>query len=213
MNVAAGLDFNGFTVTIQVNTGTYTATVTVPSSLKDADKLIIQGNTGSPGNVIWSVTGGDCLNASDGAQITVRGFEFRTTTSGNCLVATRGGVIKYGSVNFGASAGRHISSAHDALIKATANYTINGDATIHFQAFAAGIIDASGLTITLSGTRTFTFWASSSENAYVSVLNTAYSGAANGSRGSAVRGGGIDTGGVTQPGSSAPTTTSPGWAT
>lgn len=213
VDVASGLDFNGFTVTIQVGNGTYTATVTIPPSMKDADKFIIQGDTGTPGNVIISVTSGDCFTASDGAQATIRGFEIRTTTSGSGLVATRGAIIKYGAMNFGAVAVAHLLSSFGATLKAVSNYTINGNANRHFSAPQAGRIDASGLAITLSGSRTFTVWAGASENGYINVNGTTYTGSATGNRGTATLGGGIDTAATTQPGSTGPTTTSPGWAT
>ncbi len=213
VDVASGLDFNGFTVTIQVGNGTYTATVTIPPSMKDADKFIIQGDTGTPGNVIISVTGGDCFTASDGAQATIQGFELRTTTSGNGIVAARGANIKYGAMNFGAVVSAHVVSRFGATLKAISNYTINGNAANHFTASNAGRIDASSLTITLSGSRTFTFWAVAIQNGVIDVGGTTYVGSATGSRGSNTLGGGINTGGTTQPGGSGPTTTSPGWAT
>lgn len=213
VDVASKLDLNGYTLTVQVAAGTYTNTITLSPDIKSADTFIIQGDTGTPGNVIISVTSGDCFTASDGAQATIRGFEIRTTTSGSGLVATRGAIIKYGAMNFGAVAVAHLLSSFGATLKAVSNYTINGNANRHFSAPQAGRIDASGLAITLSGSRTFTVWAGASENGYINVNGTTYTGSATGNRGTATLGGGIDTAATTQPGSTGPTTTSPGWAT
>lgn len=213
VDVAASLDFNGFTLTIQVGAGTYTAAVVLSPVLRDADKFIIQGNTGTPGNVIVSVTGGDCFTAADGAQGTVQGFEVRTTSSGNGLVATRDGVLKFGAMNFGANVTAQVSASWGGTCKAISDYTINGNAARHFSASNGGRIDATSLTITLSGSRTFTFWAVAIQNGVIDVFGTAYSGSATGNRGSHTLGGGLNSGGTTQPGNSGPTTTSPGWAT
>jgi len=81
LNKVAQIDLNGFSVTIQLANGTYTAGGIVPATIgqADVDDLIIQGNAGSPGNVIINAPSSDCILANVGARVKVKDVELRTS--------------------------------------------------------------------------------------------------------------------------------------
>lgn len=178
-------DLNGFSVTIDVGNGTYTAGIDATKPLLGTSTLFIRGDTTTPANVIISVTSSHCiLNRVAGLTIDVGGVEFRTTTAGNCLWAWKGSNIIVGdNCRFGASAGDHFRSTEGSLIEINANYTISGGAVNHWHCYGNGQIICQNKTITLSGTPAWSggsFLGVAQGAAYVD--GNTFSGSATGSR-------------------------------
>lgn len=219
--ISQTLDLAGYTVTVQIGDGTYTAGLSASGQVVGQGgtaNVVFQGNSGTPANVVINVTGGDCFSVTARAAITVKDLELRTTTSGDCLQANSNSAIAFSNVRFGACAGNHIISQYHSLISASGSYAIVGAAPRHFFATGEGsIVLSATLTVTLTGTPAFSSqFARSSNNALIYCDSGAvtFSGAATGVRYSAVQGGGIDTegGGASYlPGNSAGSATSPGW--
>lgn len=211
------IDLAGYTATIQVGDGTYTAGLAISGPLVGGDNLVITGNTGTPANCIISVTSNNCISAGYGAKITVSGFKLQTTTGGDCLLAFLGGQINYQTVDFGACAAFHVE-CHDAgtRVVAIGNYTISGGAQAHFHCYSLALIQAASLTVTLTGTPAFSVWFAGVAMADIAIASVTFSGAATGSRYMAHKIGLIDVNGASTtylPGNAAGTVKSGGWYT
>lgn len=146
------LDMQAYQVTIQVADGTYNSAITLGAYVGEVSP-IIQGNNGTPANVLISTTSSHCFENDGGGTWHVNDMEFRTTTSGHCLYAHNFGAIYFSNVRFGSCAQFQIYSQSNATVKATGNYAVTGSAQIHAAA-NAWIITA-GMTITYSNTPNF----------------------------------------------------------
>jgi len=158
LDVVATVDFNGFTVTIQMGAGTYTGGALVPVCVgqKTVGNLIIQGNTSDPTDVTISVTGGDAIRISDNAMALIKSLTLTTTTLGHCLHAYGpGAVVQHDDLVFGACAQAHIMAQGGSKIVCPTSYTITGGAAQHWWARNGGTIDCDFATVTLTGTPAF----------------------------------------------------------
>lgn len=182
---AYALDLNGFTVTVQIGDGTYTAGVTctgMPPGWNSTSPITFQGNTGTPANVIVSTTSATCFTAQDGASILVTGVELRTTTAGDCLLATRGSKIIHGNVRFGTCAGFHKETNDHGRIYNSGNYTISGNAVAHQHINNMSYQLISSATVTISGTPAFSSYFVGVNGAYTQYVAVTFSGSATGPR-------------------------------
>jgi hypothetical protein len=182
------LDLNGFTVTVQIADSTaYTDGLNAFGPVvgaKGPDSVVFQGNTGTPANVRITCTSDDCFLARNGAQLTVKGMELRTVTSGGGLVSERQAVILWSDLRFGACAGPHMATNQvGSIIRSDSNsYSIVGGATHHVLAMGGGYVRIAGGTITLTGTPGFTEFAQASNNAHFTATSLTFSGSATGKR-------------------------------
>lgn len=218
ITLAQKLDFNGFTVTVSVADGTYAGQVSLSGPIpgqRSAADLAIQGNTGTPANVVFSYSGASStVTAVQGGMMSVRGVKFSGGASTSSLFATQSGRIEFQSCDFGV-AGQQVYTRDGGIIQATGNYTISGGAAAHMRTEFGGRVRIVGFTVTLTGTPAFaTAFAYAQSLGVMEASGNTYSGAATGARYSATNGGGIDTagGGATYlPGNAAGTATAPGW--
>lgn len=156
--IAATLNIAGYTVTIQIADGTYTGAVSLKNvaGFLAAGNLIIQGNNGTPANVIISTTSANCFTSDYISSVwRILDLEMRTTTSGACLSAGAS-TIQFGNVRFGACAGSHIFLSNRASIIATSNYAVSGGALAHINSLGLSFCDVSSRTITFSNSPTIT---------------------------------------------------------
>jgi hypothetical protein len=186
INEAYSLDVAGFVVTIQLGDGTYTAGATASGPLvggsSAGEQLVVRGNSGTPGNVIVSVTSANCFVAQNGARLRVQDMELRTTTVGSCLVALSSGQVSYSNIRFGACAGDHKMAFDHGRMYGTGNYAIVGSAGGHEHAYAFGVIQNLSLTVTLTGTPAFANYFLGLANGMATYLAVTYSGSATGTR-------------------------------
>lgn len=196
------LDLGGFAVTVQVADGTYTVGLLASGAIvgqKTADQVVFQGNNGAPANVLVNVAGGYPLFAEQGAKITFKDMELRTSTSGECIYATDAGtMVRHSNLRFGVCAGgAQIFSTGYATVAATGNYAITGAAARHWFAAYGGTIQAIGRTITITGTPAYSSqFACASDAGLISAISNTYSGSATGTRYLASVNGVIDTAGA-----------------
>jgi hypothetical protein len=197
IDTVQALDLAGFDVTIEVGDGTYTAAVAGAPWVGDGT-VTIDGNSGSPGNVIVSTTSADAIVAQDGASLVVQGLEVRTTTSGHGLAAYRGGTVRWSNVRFGACATAHIAATDGGMARVGGSYEIVGNAASHFYAARGGlVVNVSSPTVTVTGTPAFsTAFAFSEDNGGVVVPGLTFSGSATGARYSANKNSVVVTGGA-----------------
>lgn len=178
------LDIQDYAVTIQVADGTYTAGV----ELKDivgGGTVTIQGNSGTPANVVISTTSATAISSSQYARgyWAIKDMKLQTTTSGRCILVQRGGFLTYTNIVFGACAGNHIEVSAGSTIICLGNYAISGGATNHFISQFGGYLACSGRTITITGTPAFSnAFASSTDAGTISSSGCTFSGSTTGTR-------------------------------
>lgn len=176
------LDCAGYSVTIQVGDGTYTGAVAM-RPLVGATTLTIQGNSGTPANVLISTTSSTAVtNQVPGTTLHVKDLKITTTTAGNCM-STVGGFITFANINFGAAANYHRYATAGGRISASGNYTISGGAQAHLAANSGGINQTVSRTVTLTGTPNFSVaYAWMGTPAYIEDYSNTFSGSATGKR-------------------------------
>jgi hypothetical protein len=187
--LVASVDLNGFTATIQVADGTYSAgcSVGVPWTGGGIGNVIINGNSTTPDNVIIS-TSSTCFNVSGvGANLTIQNLKMTVSGTGACINCTNGAMVQNGAgLIFGsATSGYHVISSTNAIVYLNNNYTIIGGAIAHLNFQYSGTIDYSGISevVTLTGTPVFSVaFAIGTANANLAFDHTqlTFSGAATG---------------------------------
>ena len=180
--VLGTLDFYGFTVTIQIGDGTYSVGGKIGPGvgITAASKFVIQGNSGSPGNVIVSVTSSDAFMAESGGLVTIKDMELRTTTTGSALATKTSGHIDFGNINFGTCAYRHMFTQTLGIIYAVGNYSIVGSAQQHMRS-SGGVIRTSTYSVTVTGTPAFSGAFAMAERAgLVDAFGMSFTGSATG---------------------------------
>lgn len=197
------LSLAGYAVTIQVADGTYTGATTL-KPLPDNGSVTIQGNSGTPDNVLISTTSANCFSASGArANYTIKDLKVQTTTAGFGLYAADSASLWFSNINFGACAGRHMVVESSGSITATGNYSISGSSPVHLLALMFGKITIINKTVTITGTPAFSVAFAYGEQIGVFYLTgNTYSGSATGTRYTMTQNS-VCTSGVTLPGSTA----------
>lgn len=171
VDIVSALDIAGYTVTIQIADGTYTGGVNLKnvSGFAAPGNLVIQGNNGTPANVVISPTSDDCFYA-DSLYSTwdIKDMKLQTTTGGSCLVAENGSTLRFYNLNFGACASMHMVARYHSRILAMSNYAVSGGATAHINGNTEAFLSIASRTITFSNSPVFTYFAISN---YASVLH------------------------------------------
>lgn len=156
IDVASALDNGGYDVTIRIGAGTFTAANTFKSFI-GSGRIVIRGDADNMTSTIISTTSASCFSAFSGFYGTyhLEYLKLQTATSGYCILAIGGGVVTYKNIEFGACALVHVSAGALSMVQATGNYTINGSAVSHLGCYDSGALRVQSLTITISGTPTF----------------------------------------------------------
>ena len=200
--IAETYDLAGYTATIQLADGTYTSGLTARIPVLGGT-VVIDGDSGTPSNVVLSITGGNCLVAvGPGVTFQVQNLEMTTTGAGyGDISADRGAYILMGSgLIFGSvdsSSGHHISAQGGGAVYIYHSYSIVGGGAFHYYTADGSLIRvASSVTATLTGTPAFgQDFASATEASQIVLPGITYSGSATGTRYIANLNGVIDTGG------------------
>jgi len=194
-----GYDLNGYVATIQLADGTYTGPSRIDGPFVGGGSVIINGNAGTPSNVILSTTSASAVMAYYGAAFQVQNLKVQTTTGGSALCALYGGRILFSNIVFGAVAGSdcHLYSfGAGAAIIAIGNYSVVGGAGYHIYAGNGGNCVVRGYAVTLTGTRAFSvLFAYAHTTAVIDYAGSTISGAATGTRYTATANGVINTSG------------------
>lgn len=155
--VSQNYDTNGFGVTINLASGTYTAPCSASQGVVGNGTVQFLGNIGSPSSVVVNcATGTACFSASAGALITVSGMTLISSAGVSQLSSVNNAIVGFGNVVFGsAGTGSHITAANGIVI-ANAAYTISGGAVAHVNASGVGsFVNLAGVAVTISGTPAF----------------------------------------------------------
>ena len=177
------LDLGAYNVTIQVADGTYTAGVVLSPFVAGSGEVFLTGNTTTPSNCTINVAAGNAVTAGNGVRgVTVAGFRL-LAGAGTAVIASDGAEIKLGANNYGACATAHIAVERTSAIICTTSYAISGGANIHQSADSGSYITAIFMTVTLTGSITFSYaFVVSDKLSTVQVNNNTYSGSATGRR-------------------------------
>lgn len=160
-------DLAGFTVTIQLANGTYTAGVLWDGLfLGQIGPIVLSGNTSNPDLVRIYVVGAACFHFRYGANIFVQGFRLQCGLSGvgfGGMMAEFGGYISHDFCWFDAMAGcNHMFANYgtitcfNPLLAAFGHYWIYGNAINHYYCQFNGNIDVRNATITTGAACAFT---------------------------------------------------------
>lgn len=192
--VSQDIDLNGFTATINLADGTYAGggSVTQPWVGGGPSSVIINGNSGTPANVILS--GGITVDGQ-GTGLSLQNFRLATANAG--ILAQTGGQVTCGAgMIFGANTNYALIAQFGGRIYMNSSYTVNGGGFYHAYANNGMILLNSGITVTFSGTPAFgAQTASSLLGGLIQAPGVTFSGAATGTRYSAITNGVINTGG------------------
>lgn len=183
INKCYSVEQNGFSININVGSGTHTSGVSVSARFSGTVSLI--GDTVTPANVILSTTNAQGITLSGaGVMLQLRGFDMRTITAGQCLFVTNQAQLRIdGLMIFGACAANHMYASNDGVITVVSNYTINGAPQAHHLSEFRGTINCNNLTITISGTPAWAdTFARCRNQSLMQINNNTYSGSATGSR-------------------------------
>ena len=179
--VSKTLDLGGWTATIQIGDGTYTAGVLATSDSVGGE-IIFLGNAGTPTNVLVSVASGNCFNFNCRTSVTLQSLKV-AAAAGYGVIGQYGSRITVGTgMDFGVCSVAHLRATFGARIFSSSNYTISGGSQYHITAYLAALVELSGGTITLTGTPAFSgAFIYIASDATASVSST-FSGSATGYR-------------------------------
>lgn len=177
-----GLDLSEIIATVQVGAGTYNDGVTLSAPLLGGSARLI-GDTSTPFNVEIAVFSGDAIKLDNGAVLEIAGFKL-SSAAGNGLLVDNGAIaqitdaMEYGACNLAA-----IQAHNSGRVYIDGDFTMSGsDANNLLLADVDGGLVLGAVTITLSGTPTFSITAHSTVRSFIYLDAAAFSGAANGMR-------------------------------
>lgn len=182
--ICSTLDVAGYTITIQVADGTYTTPI-IAKVFAGGGSIIINGNSGTPTNVVVNTTSANCFtNTSGSIGYSIRYMKLTTTTSGNCIYCGLGSRAFFQNIDFGAAPGSaHLYVEQGGKIQAQATYTISGAATYHYVALSQGEVRVTGSwTVTITGSPAFTSFAYSASVGFIHHSSVTFSGTVTGKR-------------------------------
>lgn len=198
LNMLSRIDFGGFTVTVDIQPGTYNGTVDVPvmTGQSTPASLLITGST--PGAILtYDSAFGDIIVARAGARARIGAIELAGAV-GNVIAlhALAGGVLEVIGTTFGVNLFAGIA-AEGGIVLMAGDYTITAGGYTHLLIEAGGFYRAvfSG-TITLTGTPAFSQFAQCATAAVTRVQGVTFAGGATGLRFNAELNGVIATAGA-----------------
>jgi hypothetical protein len=196
--VERALDTAGFTATVQVANGTYTASTSLGAVYGGGD-AIMRGDETTPANVLVSVTNDYCFKriGPKPGYWHVRGFKLQTTGSGSGLIAQDGATIYFQKINLASCASYGIGAHRRGIVAATGNFEISANMPSWLVASAGSLVDVAGAVVTLTGTPV---WSNqglyASRSSAIEVHAMTFVGTASGPRYSVETNGVIFTGGA-----------------
>lgn len=226
LSVCTTIDFNGWSVIIQLGNGTRTETLAIPVTVGQGlvGNFILRGDTSTPSNVVlnaqydWTPV----ITAGTGARIRVEGIKFAagSTSWGMYLNANKGGSLEYQWCEFTGARYSDMSVQYGGFAQGMQTVTLSGSTYTHLLAEAGGTLLTTNQTIVFSGTVTYNdSFAVAQTNGMMRSDGMTFSGSyasAVGRRYNCITGGGITVGGAGTsyfPGSTAGNVSSPGWYT
>lgn len=181
--ICSNIDLGGFTATVQVADGTYSAAQTFAGYFTGAlsnGGIIINGNAVTPANVKF--TSGIFIGQM--ANVSFQNMEFANAGASGIQAGEGGQVHCLAGCVFGTSGNSHLLASDGGRIFLDASYTIVGGAAAHANAISGGQIKTTGTpTVTLTGTPNFSSgFVTAAVGSVVDMVGVTFSGPATGSR-------------------------------
>jgi len=173
--IANTLDIAGKTVTIQVGDGTYTGTVTLKNVVGYASpgNLVIQGNSGTPTNVIISPASGSAIYGS--GISTVWDIKYLKVTAPTGINLANNITVRITGVDFGACTSYHTNINNGCQLLVIGNYTISGNSPYHYWTAGGGYIECINKTITITSNITVTNFVRAARYGYLNHYGCTFS--------------------------------------
>lgn len=152
--LARTLDLGGYTLTIQIADGTYSAGINTLEKPAVGGSVVILGNITTPANVVINASSGDAIEVSN-SRVTIQGMRLANSNGSGLHVYHHGMVVIGASMQFGTCSESHIFCDDEGHIAVGNGYTIVGDAPYHWLVAQGGYLSCVVKTITASGTRAF----------------------------------------------------------
>jgi hypothetical protein len=153
--IALGLDLNGFSVSVKVAAGTYSAGATISAPFIGRGSVTVLGDAASASSRVISVASGNCFTVSNNAAVSIVGVKMINSGSGNGIDAATGAIVAAGYVDCGAIGGAGYNCGSGAAINISGNYTISGGGMAHWHCGGFGNIGVGSLTCTLTDVPAF----------------------------------------------------------
>ncbi len=151
INVVQGaIDLQALAVTIQIADGTYTEKVTVRGGLIGGMNcsLTIQGNNGTPANVVIDGTNGIAFSSARCPNtVTIKDLKLQAATGTACLYAGMA-TVNFSNIVFGQSAGAQIQGDFGGQLVCTGNCSISAGAPFCIYGSTLAYIYTAGRTFT-----------------------------------------------------------------
>lgn len=193
--IVRNINLNGYDATIHFAPGTYTTPFMGFVEPEGMGFINFVGDVVTPSNCLVQVAG-TCFQNYAG-KIGVSGLKLVATAGWGLYSSQRSEIYTRGLMEFGACTSGHVQASFGGLLRFNANYIISGGAPYHMMGETGGNIVLTGITATLTGTPAFSSAfarVGSNSNIYRAGAQV-WSGAATGTRYSAVMCGAIYTGG------------------
>ncbi|RAK52143.1 hypothetical protein [Phenylobacterium deserti] len=178
------LDFNGFTVTVQIADGTYADRFIIPicTGQKDPQNLMIRGNVSTPANVVMSFAGAGLATIATFSGSRARVSGMKLTGGATSFGISSRGYIEFSDLDFGTH-NAHLLCQYGGTIAAVGNYSISGGGQSHIRADANGLIRVDERTVTITGTPAFgTAFANATQTGVITCRLMTFVGSATGPR-------------------------------
>lgn len=166
VNATYAIDMNGFSVTIQIAAGTFAGfSANAPFVGRGNATVTVKGV-----GATTILSGGTVVSVQNAALI----LEDFTVTGTNGLSIAAGAAVSISNIFFGACTSIHIIVQTSARLLAHGNYTITGNAIIHYFVSLGGVIQFNTVTVTYHPAFTFTFFIQCSGLGIASMLNMTF---------------------------------------
>jgi hypothetical protein len=188
-----------YTATINIGAGTFPALNAFgPVVGQNGTAAVILNGAGSTTIISTSTTGTNAISVTGGAGFQIQNLAL--TTSGSALnglyVANGGSVLVGAGITFNGEVNAHMYCVSAGYIGITANYTIAGSANTHVTSAGGQISFSTGLTITATGSPTFSGgFISANYAGFIAAAGLTFSGTVSGPRYTAAANGVIYTNG------------------
>ncbi|KAB2893828.1 MAG: hypothetical protein F9K35_16745 [Burkholderiaceae bacterium] len=180
IDTVVALDLSTYNVTIQLGDGTYAEACTLKPYVTGGGAVTILGNTATPANVLINAAG-NAFMASSCGQWTLNGFKLQAG-GGRGLFAMGASQINLLNINWGACTYEQILSQLGATVRLNGNQTISGSAPAFINATTNAYAGGASISITLSGTPAFSYFAQCDMGANVILQTITFTGSATGAR-------------------------------
>jgi hypothetical protein len=153
---------HGYTVTVQIGDGTYAENVTLKNVVGYASpgNLVIQGNSGTPTNVVIAPASGSAIGGKYGNNIsTVWDIKYLKVTAPTGINLANNITVRITGVDFGACTSYHINIGNGCQLIVIGNYQfLEKFSVTHYRIASGGYLECINRTITISAsTHSYTF--------------------------------------------------------